>query len=86
MDDQTPPTKSGVHFEKIGQVALTVRDLERARNFYQETLGIKFLRSLKAFFQCGDIRLMIGMSEKPVSSSGTILYFKVSDIHGITSS
>lgn len=32
-----------------------------------------------AFFQCGSIRLMLGLSEKP-QGSGTILYFKVADI------
>jgi methylmalonyl-CoA/ethylmalonyl-CoA epimerase len=35
-----------------------------------------------AFFQCGSIRLMIGTSEKPFSTGGTILYFRVEDIQG----
>ena len=34
-----------------------------------------------AFFQCGAIRLMIGTSDQPAAPSGTILYFKVADIH-----
>jgi methylmalonyl-CoA/ethylmalonyl-CoA epimerase len=34
-----------------------------------------------AFFQCGDIRFMIGTAEQPVSIGGTIVYFKVEDIH-----
>ena len=34
-----------------------------------------------AFFQCGAIRLMIGTSDQPAAPSGTILYFKVQNIH-----
>ena len=33
-----------------------------------------------AFFQCGPVRLMIGVGERPSSPTGTILYFKVQDI------
>jgi len=34
-----------------------------------------------SFFQCGDIRFMIGTAEQQVSIDGTIVYFKVRDIH-----
>jgi len=34
-----------------------------------------------AFFQCGEIRFMIGASEDPAPRGGTLLYFKVQDIH-----
>ncbi len=69
--------------EKIGQIAITVDDLARARNFYQNTLGMKFLfdAGQLAFFQCGDIRLMLSTSEKQEPRGGTILYYKVADIH-----
>jgi methylmalonyl-CoA/ethylmalonyl-CoA epimerase len=30
-----------------------------------------------AFFQCGSIRLMLGLAEQPVTPAGTILYFRV---------
>lgn len=75
--------RSLVHFDKIGQIAITVRELARSKNFYQETLGMKFLFDAGAMcsFQCGDIRFMIGVSEQPASLGGTILYFKVEDIH-----
>lgn len=74
--------QSSVHFDNIGQIAITVRDLARSKAFYQDTLGMKFLFDAGAmcFFQCGDIRFMIGVSEQPVSLGGTILYFKVEDI------
>lgn len=75
-------SESPVHFGKIGQVALTVTDLERSRNFYRDTLGMRFLFDAgnMAFFQCGETRFMIGASSKPAASEGTILYFMVTDI------
>ena len=38
------------------------------------------------FFQCGTVRLMLGLSEKPVehgSGSGTIVYFKIAEIEAV---
>jgi methylmalonyl-CoA/ethylmalonyl-CoA epimerase len=74
--------EQSVQLNDIGQIALTVRDLGRAKDFYQNTLGMRFLfdAGTMAFFQCGTIRLMIGLSEESVSIGGTILYFRVSDI------
>jgi methylmalonyl-CoA/ethylmalonyl-CoA epimerase len=76
---------SDVHLNEIGQIALTVRDLARARDFYQNTLGMKFLfdAGTMVFFQCGTVRLMIGLSEEPSPIGGTILYFKVPDLQGV---
>ena len=75
-------SNAAVHLENIGQIALTVRDLARSKDFYQNTLGMKFLfdAGTMAFFQCGTVRLMIGTSPEPVSNAGTILYFTVQDI------
>ena len=72
-----------VSLEKIGQIALTVDDLARAKDFYQNTLGMKFLFAAGhlAFFKCGDVRLMLTTAEKPGSHAGTIVYYKVEDIH-----
>ena len=72
-----------VNFDKIGQIAITVDDLPRARAFYQNTLGMKFLfdAGQLAFFKCGDIRLMLSTPEKSEPRGGTILYYKVDDIH-----
>ena len=76
-------TLQAIHLNNIGQIAITVHDLSRSRDFYRDVLGMKFLfdAGQMVFFQCGSIRLMIGTGEKdaPVSSS-TILYFKVEDI------
>lgn len=74
-----------VHLNEIGQIALTVSDLARSQQFYEQTLGMKLLFNAgnMAFFQCGSVRLMLGPPEpgKTVRPSQTILYFKVQDIH-----
>jgi methylmalonyl-CoA/ethylmalonyl-CoA epimerase len=75
--------QSAVRLNKIGQIAVTVRDLARARSFYQNVLGMEFLfdAGSMCFFRCGEIRFALGLSEVPVSIGATILYFKVEDIH-----
>jgi methylmalonyl-CoA/ethylmalonyl-CoA epimerase len=87
MSAATENEKQSVHLNEIGQIALTVQDLQRAKDFYQNTLGMQLLfeAGAMAFFQCGAIRLMLGTSEKAVSNEGTILYFRVEDIHGVHS-
>jgi methylmalonyl-CoA/ethylmalonyl-CoA epimerase len=77
--------EQSVQLNDIGQIALMARDLGRAKDFYQNTLGMRFLfdAGTMAFFQCGTIRLMIGLSEESVSIGGTILYFRVSDIQRV---
>jgi methylmalonyl-CoA/ethylmalonyl-CoA epimerase len=83
MSSKADAAPLAVRFDKIGQIALTVADLARAKDFYQNTLGMKFLfdGGRVVFFQCGDVRLMLGDSEKDKPRGGTILYFKVDDIH-----
>src|ERR1700688_4505629 len=85
MTFQSHTPASQVQLEKIGQIALTVTDLARAKEFYGNTLGMRFLfdAGTMAFFQCGDIRLLIGLAEKEAPRGGTILYFKVDDIHAV---
>lgn len=85
MSYQSHTPESVVHFEKIGQIAITVTDVNRAREFYGTTLGMRFLFDAghMAFFQCGDIRLMISEAEKPGPRGGTILYFKVEDLSAV---
>lgn len=81
VDSQITSVESPVHFEKIGQIAIGARDLARARDFYRNVLGMKLLFEAggMSFFQCGEVRLMIGPSDAP-PSAGTIVYFLVPDI------
>lgn len=68
----------------VGQIAVTVRDLARAVAFYRDTLGIPFLFEAPpkmAFFDCGGIRLMLGVPEDPeFDHPSSILYYRVDDI------
>lgn len=73
------------HLTQIGQIALNVQDLDRAVAFYRDTLGMRLLFQAPpkmAFFDCGGIRLMLGVPEDPESDHpASILYYKVDDIH-----
>lgn len=67
----------------IGQISMTARDIDRATTFYAETLGLTLLfrAGTLSFFDCGGIRLMVSLPEKPeFDHPGSILYFKVDDI------
>jgi methylmalonyl-CoA/ethylmalonyl-CoA epimerase len=77
--------ENSVQLNDIGQIGLTVRDLGRGKDFYRQTLGMKFLfdAGTMAFFQCGGIRLMIGLAEDTVAIGGTILYFRVKEIERV---
>ena len=68
----------------IQQVAVNVRDVDRARAFYRDQLGIRHLFDggpKLTFFDCGGVRLMLGTPEKPeFDHPSSILYFRVADI------
>src|SRR5260221_9732021 len=68
----------------IGQIALTITDLDKAVAFYRDSLGLKHLFSAPpglAFFAAGSIRLMLSRPEKPDSERlSCALYFKVPEI------
>jgi methylmalonyl-CoA/ethylmalonyl-CoA epimerase len=70
---------------RIRQIAINVHDLERAKEFYRDTLGLKFLFDAPglAFFDADGVRLMLGKAEKPeLDHPASILYYLVSDIVG----
>jgi len=66
----------------IGQIAITVHDVERAAAFYRDTLGMPVLFQMPnmAFFNCGGIRLMLGLPEGTQETFSSIIYYKVADI------
>ena len=77
----TPATQLGL--SAIGQIAITVHDVERAVAFYRDTLGIRFLFQAPnmAFFDCGGVRLMLDKPEKAeFDHPSSIIYFQVGDI------
>ena len=70
--------------ETLGQVALTVRDVERSVAFYRDAVGLPFLFApapTLAFLMIGDVRLMLSTPEGDFTPGGsTVLYLRVADI------
>jgi predicted enzyme related to lactoylglutathione lyase len=68
----------------IGQIAVPVKEIERAVPFYRDKLGMKFLFQAPpalAFFDCGGIRLLLDRPEKPeFERHSSVIYFRVADI------
>jgi methylmalonyl-CoA/ethylmalonyl-CoA epimerase len=78
----SPVLAGSASVSAIGQIALTVTDLQRAVAFYRDNLGLKFLFEAPnlAFFDCGGVRLMLTVSETPESTYGSIIYYRTDDI------
>lgn len=84
MTATTTSVTDQVALDRIGQIAINVKDTERAVRFYRDTLGMRFLFEAPnlAFFDCGGVRLMLGKPEKPeFDHPGSVLYYKVADLN-----
>ena len=79
------PAESTLGIGKLDQVAIRVDDLARAVVFYRDVLNLPHLFTAGdklAFFDCNGTRLMLSKPEKAeFDHPGSILYFKVPDIH-----
>jgi len=68
----------------IGQIHVSVSDVDRAVTFYRDVLGMTFLFQVPgqpmAFFDCDGVRLYLGRPETPEFRSNPVLYFDVPDI------
>lgn len=71
----------------VAQLLIPVEELDRSVVFYRDTLGIPFLFTAPpqmSFFQCGNVRLLVGVPEPAQPRGrGSMMYFKVADIHGV---
>jgi catechol 2,3-dioxygenase-like lactoylglutathione lyase family enzyme len=78
---------SALQLGQIGQIGMTVTDLDRSIAFYHDVLGLKFqFRAPNlAFFDCAGIRLMLGLPEANGEAFHPILYFRVDDIQSAVS-
>ncbi len=69
---------------RIGQIHVSVSDLDRSVAFYRDTLGIPFLFQVPgqpmAFLDCDGVRLYLGKPESPEFRSNAVLYFRIDDI------
>jgi methylmalonyl-CoA/ethylmalonyl-CoA epimerase len=78
-------TAGSLGITRVGQVAITVRDIARATAFYRDVLGLRHLFSAPpkmAFFDDGaGLRLLVGEGEPGQEGHGSgLLYYKVADI------
>lgn len=68
----------------LGQLHVSVTDLDRAVVWYRDVLGLVFLFQVPgqpmAFFDCGGVRLYLGVPENELFRSRPIMYFSVDDI------
>jgi predicted enzyme related to lactoylglutathione lyase len=69
---------------RIGQIHVSVSDVGRSVAFYRDVLGIPLLFEVPeqsmAFFDCGGVRLYLGLPESAEFRSTSLLYFVVQDI------
>jgi methylmalonyl-CoA/ethylmalonyl-CoA epimerase len=69
----------------VGQLLIPVASLDQGTAYYRDILGLKFLFSAPpqmSFFQAGAVRLLVGVPEPgQVAQRGSMIYFKVPDIH-----
>ncbi|HSC18547.1 MAG TPA: VOC family protein [Rhizomicrobium sp.] len=71
---------------KLVQVGLSCRDLDRARTFYRDTLGLPLLFEAgnMLFFQLEGTRLMVGLAQKPDQPiGGSVVYFDAPDMDSL---
>ena len=79
MTDPSPT----VALSQIGQIAVPIRDLERAIRFYRESLGMRFLFQAPpglAFFDCNGVRQMLDGPAQALAGQSSVIYFRVPDI------
>jgi predicted enzyme related to lactoylglutathione lyase len=71
-------------FRSIGQIHISVTDIDRPVGFYRDTLGMRFLFQVPgqpmAFSQCGEGRLYLGVLETPEFKSRSVHYYRVDSI------
>ena len=70
----------------IGQIHISVDDVDRAVGWYRDVLGLEFLFQVPgqpmAFFNCGGVRLYLGRPEDESFRSRPVLYYRVDEING----
>ena len=78
----SPPATFGL--AQLGQNAVPVADVERAIAFYRDVLGMRFLFKAPpglGFFDCAGVRLMLDEPAKAQAGHGSVIYYKVPDLH-----
>lgn len=75
---------TGFGLDRIRQVGVNAKNLERAVRFYRDILGMRFLFQAPpqmAFFDCGGVRLLLGVAPRPeFDHPASVIYYLVPDI------
>jgi predicted enzyme related to lactoylglutathione lyase len=69
--------------QKVGQIGVPVKNLDKAVHFYKEQLGLSLLFNTgnMAFFDCNGLRLLLSLPEKDeYAYSSSVIYFQVKNI------
>jgi methylmalonyl-CoA/ethylmalonyl-CoA epimerase len=72
-----------LEIQKIGQIAVPVKDFDRGVQFYKEILNLPLLFNTGnlAFFDCNGVRLLLSINEnEQFPDRSSVLYFQVEDI------
>lgn len=81
----SPLSSDSLALGPLLQISMNAHDIPRATAFYRDQLGVRFLFEVPpkmAFFDCGGVRLMLSLPEEAqYDHPGSILYFRVADIH-----
>jgi catechol 2,3-dioxygenase-like lactoylglutathione lyase family enzyme len=68
----------------IGQLSITVSDLDASVRWYRDVLGLPHLFTVEgqpmAFLQAGDVRLYLNVTEDPRFTSRPVVYYAVDDL------
>jgi methylmalonyl-CoA/ethylmalonyl-CoA epimerase len=70
--------------QKIGQIAVPVKNMDTAIDFYKEKLGLPLLFNMDnlAFFDCNGLRLLLSIPEsEEFANASSVIYFQVNDIN-----
>lgn len=72
-----------IALNQIGQIALTVDNVDTAEKYYSQVLGLRKLYRFGdlLFYDCAGTRLLVEKSNtQPFTPCSSILYFRVADI------
>jgi catechol 2,3-dioxygenase-like lactoylglutathione lyase family enzyme len=72
------------HLRGIGQLHISVSDLDKSVTFYRDVLGLRHLFTVEgqpmAFFDAGGVRLYLGVPENERFRSHPLVYYRVDDV------
>jgi len=69
--------------QKVAQIGVPVKDLERSISFYKDLVGLPLLFNTNnmAFFECNGVRLLLSLPEKDeFAHASSVIYFQVDSI------